>query len=425
MELPEEIRNDELTLELIPPPQADWDEIQEFAMTFSGYDYWGSFNACAEIANAKRHDSLTDLRTCLFFEQRRWRHFGMSPDEEAMAYIRQLVAGIRDKVASENSLVPISNYKADLVQRYWDYQQSHFPDWEKFFECPRALDNRPPVFLRKEAWRNLIINPGASQSEIKCLLSLIPEPYRHKWFRSMNSSQALAQSILGNLTINRSLECLEELKDDDGHALLGKAQVSADSFSMEKKIEHLGEPRSTSLDGYFAGRYQIAIECKFTETEVGNCSRPRLEPSASNYKTEFCDGTYTLQIPRKERCSLTKIGVLYWKFIPEIFVWDSDKDIKPCPLNKNYQLVRNILAVGVKLDGTTSIFDSHAVLIYDERNPSFQPGGNGYTAFTETRQALKEPNMLRKCSWQRIIQHMRISNVLPWLTEELRLKYGF
>jgi hypothetical protein len=40
------------------------------------------------------------LRTCLFFEQRRWRHFGDEPDEEAMEYIRSVVQKIRAKLAA-------------------------------------------------------------------------------------------------------------------------------------------------------------------------------------------------------------------------------------------------------------------------------------------------------------------------------------
>jgi len=61
---------------------------------------------------------------------------------------------------------------------------------------------------------------------------------------------------------------------------------------------------------------------------------------------------------------------------------------------------------------------------YDERNPAFQKGGDGCVAFVETRQALKVPSMLRGCSWQRIIRHLRSQRILPWLTDQLELKYG-
>jgi len=95
-----EIGNKNLTMADIPSPDASWREIAEFALTFDGYEFWGSFEKCAEIANAKGQHSLTDLRTCLFFEQRRWRHFGEDPDREAMMYIRALVEKIRSWVSA-------------------------------------------------------------------------------------------------------------------------------------------------------------------------------------------------------------------------------------------------------------------------------------------------------------------------------------
>jgi len=318
----------------------------------------------------------------------------------------------------------IADYKVELNQRYWEYQQSQFPVWQKFFDRPLAQGIRPPVFRIGEAWRNVIVEPNASQQEIDTLLALLPESDRHKWFRSMNSSQALAQSVLGNLAIHGFLITLAELLDDNGMPLLGKAQVLSDNFAMEFKIDYLGEPRRTSLDGYLGGDYRVAIECKFTESEVGTCSRPRLTPADSNYESEYCNESYTRQMARIERCSLSEIGVLYWQYVPQLFRWNGDSDLIPCPLNKNYQLVRNILAVGVKPDGQVSAANGHVVLIYDERNPAFQRGGDGFTAFAETQQALREPTMLRKCSWQRIIQHLRNKDILAWLTEQLALKYG-
>ena len=103
----EKIANEHLTERNIPVPNTEWHRIAEFALTFDGYNRWGSFDKCAEIANtaAKVYaneqalpDSLTEFRTCLFFEQRRWRHFGESPDEQTMKYIYALIEGIRQKV---------------------------------------------------------------------------------------------------------------------------------------------------------------------------------------------------------------------------------------------------------------------------------------------------------------------------------------
>jgi hypothetical protein len=318
----------------------------------------------------------------------------------------------------------MTDYRADLLQRYWKYQETQFANEQTLFDSRHVKPASPPVFIRSKARQNIIVNPSASEQEKKKLFDLIPEGEFHKWYGSMNSSQALAQSVFGNLFVHNSLHYLSELKDDEGMDLFGKAQISSDNFTMEYKVNYLGESRSTSIDGYVSGDYRIAIECKFTEPEVGTCSRPRLESTVSNYESEHCNGTYSIQRTRKERCSLTEIGVLYWRYIPSLFKWKNDNDLNPCPLNKNYQLVRNILAAGVKPDGTVSLNNGHAVLIYDERNPAFQNNGDGLMAYIEVQKALQEPMMLRKCSWQRIIQHIRGKDVLSWLTENLSLKYG-
>lgn len=98
--LVKQLSNEELTPVNIPSPQSRWRTIATFALSFDGYEYWGSFEKCAEIANGKRARSLTELRTCLFFEQRRWHHFGEAPDKESMKYIRGLVESIRAKVVA-------------------------------------------------------------------------------------------------------------------------------------------------------------------------------------------------------------------------------------------------------------------------------------------------------------------------------------
>jgi hypothetical protein len=317
-----------------------------------------------------------------------------------------------------------AKYKEQRVSQFWTYQRHFFGEVDGCFERPFAPDGRPPVFHSEEAWRNVIVYPDAGPEERSKLLALIPKSDRHKWFRSMSSSQALAQSLFGNLAINGLLGCLTDLYADEGQPLLGDAQVSTDSFMMEFKVGHLGEPRPTSLDGYFSGSYRVAIECKFTEEAVGACSRPTLNPKDSNYKSDFCNGNYAIQHSRIVRCPLTQAGILYWRYVPHLFTWRSDSDLTPCPLNDNYQLVRNILAVGVNSDGTISREAGHVVLIYDERNPAFQDSGKGLAAYWQTQSALREPTMLRKCSWQTITAHLRRQAILPWLTEHFELKYG-
>lgn len=119
----------------------------------------------------------------------------------------------------------------------------------------------------------------------------------------------------------------------------------------------------------------MAVEVKFTEVEFGRCSRPRLQPSDANFERDHCDGTYTVQRRRTERCTLTQLGVRYWQYAPMLFTWDAEQDHRPCPLAATYQLVRNILAACVREDGSVDATTSHALVIYDARNPAFQPGG--------------------------------------------------
>lgn len=312
-----------------------------------------------------------------------------------------------------------SVFKSDLHQRYWSYIDTYHPEWKPFLDRTHPPEKGPVVFHPTFVDFNVISHPESSLDMQQRLLDFIPPHEQHKWFRSMNSSQALAQSVFGNLAIHGCLEVFSDLLDDDGIPLFSSAQLSPDLFCMERKVGHLGEPQPTSLDVYFGGKYQVAIECKFTEAEVGSCSHVQLNTGHPTW----CDGNYTLK-GRPHRCPLTTTGVKYWQFVPQLFEWKNAEDLSPCPLYSNYQLVRNVLAVGVQGDGSVSLQSGHAVLIYDERNPAFQESGKGYKAFMETKEALKNPQMLRKASWQSITGLLRRNEVLPWLTDELEKKYG-
>ena len=95
------ISNEDLKLENVPLPDAEWDDIQQFALTFNAYKYWGSKEKYADIANSRRHDTLAELRTCLDFEQRRWWRFDEQIDEVSMLYIRELIEKIRQKLTKQ------------------------------------------------------------------------------------------------------------------------------------------------------------------------------------------------------------------------------------------------------------------------------------------------------------------------------------
>ena len=89
----------------VPATGASEREIAAFALGFDGYAACDGFDECAEIANkavaawerdGRLPSSLHDLQVCLFFEHRRWRHFGEPMDAEAERYVRAVVEAIRE-----------------------------------------------------------------------------------------------------------------------------------------------------------------------------------------------------------------------------------------------------------------------------------------------------------------------------------------
>jgi hypothetical protein len=104
-----------LNLKHIPAETADVDVLIDFAHTFDGYAHWGSNERCAQIANTRDHGSIDKLRTCLFFEARRWRHFGESPDDDALGYWRSLVKVIRQRLERFDSFSP--DWLADAIRK--------------------------------------------------------------------------------------------------------------------------------------------------------------------------------------------------------------------------------------------------------------------------------------------------------------------
>ena len=313
-------------------------------------------------------------------------------------------------------------YKKALEQgfrAYWDRKKGSGEFSVDMLDSEHGV-GRLPVFKKEFADRNILTKPDANEEDKRRLASLIPERKRHKWFRSMSSSQALTLSFFGNLAIYSQLDWLRDLRDDDGKAIFGTADLSAYNFSMEHEVGMLNEPRPTSLDFYISGRYRVAIECKLTEIEMGPCSRPRLKKDSP----EYCDGSYSIQGTRKSRCALTEIGVRYWEYVPTLFKWSTDRDYDECPLKDNYQLVRNVLSACVREDGVASPSNGHAVLVYDKRNPAFAEGGKGAKAFRLTREALQDNQNLRKVSWQTICSLMKENKKLSWLTDAISEKYG-
>lgn len=94
----------------VPPQDASLEAIFHFATTtFFGYDRLGveglGAAASATAEEWKVHGRLPAtpdaLRSALFFEARRWHHFGRPPDEESEQYIRGLAEQLRLSTGGE------------------------------------------------------------------------------------------------------------------------------------------------------------------------------------------------------------------------------------------------------------------------------------------------------------------------------------
>ena len=94
-----EISNSQLTAAQIPDPDGSLNGWVHFAHSFNGYEFAGSFEACAAIANGGKASSLSELRCALFFEARRDRHSGGYTDvtPTVLELLRQIKAKVEQQ----------------------------------------------------------------------------------------------------------------------------------------------------------------------------------------------------------------------------------------------------------------------------------------------------------------------------------------
>ncbi len=320
------------------------------------------------------------------------------------------------------SSTALEEYVEKVTERLWDYAEASLGhDAQRKLAASTRSNTRSPVFKREYSDENLLASPSIDPDARRRIVNAITAHQRHRYFASMRSSQALAQTVFGNLSVQGKQHLLRKLVCDDGQAAFS-SDVATRHIKFELELKHLGEPRPTSIDVWIDRPSPIAIECKFTEADFGRCSRPSLRPNDASYERQFCDGSYVRQRGRDERCSLTEIGVRYWQHLPRVFDWDPSSDLRPCPLRDSYQLARNVLAV------TSGRYESdrgHVLVIYDANNPSFHEGGAAEFQWQATRRALLDSTLLRRCTWQALCACLLSDSDLSWLVSAIDKKYGF
>ena len=309
-----------------------------------------------------------------------------------------------------------TNYEESVRRTLWTWACQHLQG---------ELDekhNRVPVLAGGSASENILTPQDVSKAQV--IRDAISQNQRHRWFRSLKSSQALAQSVFGALHAFDRLDLLQDVSAECGRPAFFKDR-SGWTLNLEYEVGSLGEPRPTSVDVLLSGpEKRVAIECKFTEQEFGTCSRPRLRTGDANYAEQHCNENYQVQYQRRNRCALTEIGVRYWEHLPHLFDWPSDQDHEPCPFGKVYQLARNALAAALTPHGELDLTGGHALVVYDARNPKFQDGGKAAEQWNKAVAACCVPGFLRRLSWQRLMAAIARAPELEYLIKRVRKKYG-
>lgn len=94
------VPNERLRPSMVPGRGTPWEAVEEFAMSYDGNGYWSDVAALAgrSMQDWTRDRSLPgtldELRGCLFYEQRRWHHFGQEPHGRAADYLGALLEAI-------------------------------------------------------------------------------------------------------------------------------------------------------------------------------------------------------------------------------------------------------------------------------------------------------------------------------------------
>jgi hypothetical protein len=299
------------------------------------------------------------------------------------------------------AMMSYNDYKQAMLRRFITYRRKHYPLEDELFD-PR----RWHVFKTEYAYCNLFASG---------LDRLLPQDRRHRWFRSMGSSQALALSVFGTMMKRDGLSLLNEVPGEHGRSLF-PGFVPAGQPEFDYRVTTLNEPRPTQVDLFLPGqRGHVAVECKLWERELSPCSQ------VASYQ---CNGDYASQPGRasRQRCVLTEKGIAYWDYIPRLFHWRADLDHRPCPIWKPYQLVRNVLAAAIDPEKGQIWGEPVTVLVYDANNPACTPDGKVGKQFQTVQAALQGPATLKRTTWQAIagvlLERGGYEDLIAWLDEK-------
>jgi len=100
------VPNGQLRVHAIPDHADSWDAVSSFSLSYDGYAYWDDVSELATRSirawtrSRTLPGSVDEFRGCLFYEQRRWHHFGEEPNGRGAQYVWALLDGLRALVAA-------------------------------------------------------------------------------------------------------------------------------------------------------------------------------------------------------------------------------------------------------------------------------------------------------------------------------------
>jgi hypothetical protein len=107
------VPNAQLRVHGIPDRGDTWDAVSSFSLSYDGYAYWDDVSELATRWTrswTRLHalpTSIDEVRACLFYEQRRWHHFGEEPNGRGERYIWALLDTLRSLVAARDASEPV------------------------------------------------------------------------------------------------------------------------------------------------------------------------------------------------------------------------------------------------------------------------------------------------------------------------------
>jgi hypothetical protein len=106
------VPNGQLRVHGIPDRGDPWDAVSSFSLSYDGYAYWDDVSELATrwvrgwTRDRTLPTSIDEVRACLFYEQRRWHHFGEEPNGRGAQYVWALLDTVRSLVAAPHPPAP-------------------------------------------------------------------------------------------------------------------------------------------------------------------------------------------------------------------------------------------------------------------------------------------------------------------------------